>query len=159
MTEKPLTIWKTVIPENWIDYNSHMTEGYYGVAFADASDEFLIHVGFDANYRSTCGTFYTVEAQIRFLEELKEGSTIHTETLLIGCDSKRIQLHHALYDSDNSTLAATQEAMLLHVTVTNGTPSVSELQPPLKQNLLETHNLHSKIDRPHYLGNGIRQIK
>ena len=75
MTEKPLTIWKTVIPENWIDYNSHMTEGYYGVAFADASDEFLIHVGFDANYRSTCGTFYTVEAQIRFLEELKEGSS------------------------------------------------------------------------------------
>ena len=159
MTEKPLTIWKPVIPENWIDYNSHMTEGYYGVAFADASDEFLIHVGFDANYRSTCGTFYTVEAQIRFLEELKEGSTIHTETLLIGCDSKRIQLHHALYDSDNSTLAATQEAMLLHVTVTNGTPSVSEIQHPLKQNLLETHNLHSKIDRPHYLGNGIRQIK
>jgi len=159
MSEKPLTIWKTVIPENWIDYNSHMTEGYYGVAFANASDEFLIHIGFDAIYRSTSGTFYTVEAQIRFLEELKEGSTIHTETILIACDSKRIHLHHALYDSDNSTLAATQEAILLHVTITDDTPSVSEIQEPLKQNLIKTYNLHSKIDRPHYLGNGIRQIK
>ncbi len=159
MSGKPLTIWNTIIPENWIDYNSHMTEGYYGVAFANASDEFLIHIGFDASYRSTYGTFYTVEAQIRFLEELKEGATIHTETTLIGCDSKRIQLHHALYDSDNSILAATQEAMLLHVTITDDKPGVSEIQQPLKQNLIETHSLHSKIDRPHYLGDGIRQIK
>ena len=159
MSGKPLTIWNTVIPENWIDYNSHMTEGYYGVAFANASDEFLIHIGFDSNYRTDHGTFYTVEAQIRFLEELKEGSAIHTETTLIGCDSKRIQLHHALYDSSNLTLAATQEAMLLHVTIIDGIPSVSEIQEPLKQNLIETNNLHSEIDRPHYLGNGIRQIK
>ena len=159
MSEKPLTIWKTVIPENWIDYNSHMTEGYYGVAFADASDEFLIHIGFDSSYRTNYGTFYTVEAQIRFLEELKEGSAIHTETILIGCDSKRIQLHHALYDSNNLTLAATQEAMLLHVTIIDDIPSVSEIQEPLKQNLIETNNLHSEIDSPHYLGNGITQIK
>jgi len=100
-----------------------------------------------------------VEAQIRFLEELKEGSAIHTETILIGCDSKRIQLHHALYDSNNLTLAATQEAMLLHVTIIDDIPSVSEIQEPLKQNLIEINNLHSEIDRPHYLGNGIRQIK
>ena len=159
MSEKPLTIWNTVIPENWIDYNSHMTEGYYGVAFANASDEFLIHIGFDSNYRTNHGTFYTVEAQIRFLEELKEGSAIHTETILIGCDSKRIQLHHALYDSNNLTLAATQEAMLLHVTIIDDIPSVSEIQEPLKQNLIKINNLHSEIDRPDYLGNGIRQIK
>ena len=159
MSGKPLTIWNTVIPENWIDYNSHMTEGYYGVAFANASDEFLIHIGFDSNYRTNHGTFYTVEAQIRFLEELKEGSAIHTETILIGCDSKRIQLHHALYGSNNLTLAATQAAMLLHVTIIDDIHSVSEIQEPLKQNLIETNNLHSEIDRPHYLGNGIRQIK
>ena len=159
MSGKPLTIWNTVIPKNWIDYNSHMTEGYYGVAFANASDEFLIHIGFDSNYRTNYGTFYTVEAQIRFLEELKEGSAIHTETILIGCDSKRIQLHHALYDSNNLTLAATQEAMLLHVTIIDDIPSVSEIQEPLKQNLIETNNLHSEIARPHYLGYGIRQIK
>jgi acyl-CoA thioesterase FadM len=159
MSGKPLTIWNTVIPENWIDYNSHMTEGYYGVAFANASDEFLIHIGFDSNYRTNHGTFYTVEAQIRFLEELKEGSAIHTETILIGCDSKRIQLHHALYDSNNLTLAATQEAMLLHVTIIDDIPSVSEIQEPLIQNLIKINNLHSEIDRPDYLGNGIRQIK
>ena len=159
MSVKPLTIWKTVIPENWIDYNSHMTEGYYGVAFANASDEFLIHIGFDSNYRTNNGTFYTVEAQIRFLEELKEGSAIHTETILVGCDPKRIQLHHALYDSDNLILAATQEAILLHVTIIDDIPSVSEIQEPLKQNLIEINDLHSKIERPHYLGNGIRQIK
>jgi acyl-CoA thioesterase FadM len=158
MSGKPLAIWKTVVPKNWIDYNSHMTEGYYGVAFAEASDEFLIHIGFDSTYRENCGTFYTVEAQIRFLEEVKEGSEIHTETILIGCDSKRIQLHHSLFDNKNSIPAATQEAMLLHVSRNDGVPSASAIQEPLSKNLAEINKLHSKIDRPRYLGNGIRQI-
>ena len=41
-----LQIWRRVVPTEWIDYNGHLTEGYYGVAFADASDELLIYLGF-----------------------------------------------------------------------------------------------------------------
>ena len=39
MNTEALKIWKTTVPDTWIDYNAHMTEGYYGVAFAEASDE------------------------------------------------------------------------------------------------------------------------
>ena len=159
MTAKPLTIWETIVPKNWIDYNSHMTEGYYGVAFAEASDEFLIHIGFDSIYRQDFGTFYTVEAQIRFLEEVKEGSKIHTETILVDCDTKRIQLHHSLFANENSTPVATQESILLHVSISDGIPSASPIREPLVSNLEKMSELHSEIDRPDYLGNGIRQIQ
>ena len=158
MSREPLTIWKTTVPKNWIDYNSHMTEGYYGVAFAEASDEFLIHIGFGPAYRDNFGTFYTVEAQIRFLEEVKEGSKIYTETVLIACDQKRIQLHHSLFSDKSSTPAATQEAMLLHVSKKNGIPSASPIREPLSNNLDQIRELHSEIVRPGYLGRGIRQI-
>ena len=158
MSKEPLTIWKTTVPKNWIDYNSHMTEGYYGVAFAEASDEFLIHIGFDSTYRDNFGTFYTVEAQIRFLEEVKQGSKIYTETVLIACDQKRIQLHHSLFSDKSSTPAATQEAMLLHVSKKNGIPSASPIREPLSNNLDQIRELHSEIVRPGYLGRGIRQI-
>ena len=95
----------------------------------------LIHIGFDSIYRQDFGTFYTVEAQIRFLEEVKEGSKIRTETILVDCDTKRIQLHHSLFANENSTPVATQESMLLHVSISDGIPSASPIREPLASNL------------------------
>ena len=158
MNTEALKIWKTTVPDTWIDYNAHMTEGYYGVAFAEASDELLLHLGFDADYREASGTFYTVEAQIRFLEEVKEGSQICTETLLTGFDSKRSHGHHGHFLDNQSSPVATQEAVLLHVTKINGTPGVSEIRDPVAKNVKELFDLQSTIPRPSYLGNGIRQI-
>ena len=71
---QPLRTWHTVVPPAWIDYNGHLNEGYYGVAFGDASDALLDHLGFDGEYRENHGTFYTVETRIRFLREVHEGS-------------------------------------------------------------------------------------
>ena len=43
---EPLRVWSTVVPPEWIDYNGHLTEGYYGVAFGQVSDEVLVRLGF-----------------------------------------------------------------------------------------------------------------
>ena len=158
MKQEPLKVWEKIVPNTWIDYNSHMTEGYYGVAFAEASDEFLIHIGFTSDYREAKGTFYTVEAQIRFLEEVKEGSLIYTQTFLIGFDSKRLHINHELFANEGSSPVATQEAMLLHVSKIDGVPSASTIENPIASNLLELSIEHSEIERPSHLGNGIRQL-
>ena len=83
---------------------------------------------------------------------------IYTETVLIACDQKRIRLHHSLFSDKSSTPAATQEAMLLHVSKKNGIPSASPIREPLSNNLDQIRELHSEIVRPGYLGRGIRQI-
>ena len=70
-----LRIWRGAVLDEWIDYNGHMTEGFYGVVFGMASDEYLTRMGFDEHYRATTGgSFYTVETHITFIDELAPGN-------------------------------------------------------------------------------------
>ena len=95
----PLRIWRGAVLDEWIDYNGHMSEGFYGVVFGMASDEYLVRMGFDEQYRvATGGAFYTVETHIAFID----------------ADPKRVHLFHELRGGDEA-LAATQESMMLHV--------------------------------------------
>ena len=75
MTESAaLRLWCGAVLDEWIDYNGHMSEGFYGVVFGMASDEYLIRMGFDEHYRATVGgSFYTVETHIVFIDELAPG--------------------------------------------------------------------------------------
>ena len=130
---QPLRIWRTVVPPAWIDYNGHLNEGYYGVAFGDASDALLEHLGFDGDYREAHGTFYTVETRIRFLREVHEGSEIHAATLLLGADEKRLHVHHDLLAGDSPDPVATQETMMLHVARGPDGPGVTGREPDLVQ--------------------------
>ena len=112
----PLRIWRGAVLDEWIDYNGHMNEGYYGFVFGLASDAYLIRMGFDERYRAaTGGSFYTVETHIAFLDELAPGTPLLVDTTVAGADPKRVHLFHELRRADNEALAATQESMMLHV--------------------------------------------
>ena len=112
----PLRIWRGAVLSEWIDYNGHMSEGFYGLVFGMASDEYLIRMGFDEQYRATTGgSFYTVETHIVFVDELDEGTPLAVDTTVAGADPKRVHLFHELRRSSDEALAATQESMMLHV--------------------------------------------
>ena len=112
----PLRIWRGAVLDEWIDYNGHMSEGFYGVVFGMASDEYLIRMGFDAHYRTTArGAFYTVETHIAFIDELAPGAALFVDTTVAGADPKRVHLFHELRGGGDDALAATQESMMLHV--------------------------------------------
>ena len=109
-----------VLPE-WVDYNSHLTEGAYGRLFADATDNALIELGFGPEYRAKSGgTFYTVETHIRFLRGVPEGALIQIESQVLGVDVKRLHLWHVMRTTDVPDPVATQESMLIHVDIVSG---------------------------------------
>ena len=111
----PLRIWRGAVLDEWIDYNGHMSEGFYGVVFGMASDEYLVRMGFDEHYRTaTRGSFYTVETHIVFVDELAPGTALAVDTTVAGADPKRVHLFHQLRRRGDA-LAATQESMMLHV--------------------------------------------
>ena len=111
-----LRLWSGAVLDEWIDYNGHMSEGFYGVVFGMASDEYLVRMGFDEHYRSTaCGSFYTVETHIAFIDELAPGTALAVDTTVAGADPKRVHLFHELRRAGDDALAATQESMMLHV--------------------------------------------
>ena len=112
----PLRLWSGAVLDEWIDYNGHMSEGFYGVVFGMASDEYLVRMGFDEFYRATArGSFYTVETHIAFIDELAAGTALAVDTTVAGADPKRVHLFHELRRAGDDALAATQESMMLHV--------------------------------------------
>ena len=112
----PLRLWSGAVLDEWIDYNGHMSEGFYGLVFGMASDEYLARMGFDEHYRATAGgSFYTVETHIVFIDELAPRAALTVDTTVAGADPKRVHLFHELRRAGDEALTATQESMMLHV--------------------------------------------
>jgi acyl-CoA thioester hydrolase len=112
-----IPLYETPIDAQWIDYNGHLRDAYYGLIVSLATDALMDRVGLDAAYRDrTRCTLYTVELHLHFLHEIKQSDTALVALRLLGSDAKRI--HAALEISrraDPGTIAAGAEVMLLHV--------------------------------------------
>ncbi len=113
------------VPKEWIDYNGHMMDAYYFVAFTEATEAFLDHVGLGAGYRARTGRgVYTAESHLCFLSGVTEGAALTYQTQLLGHDAKRLHVFHQMTGAD--TLAATCELMFLHVSQDHVTPMPPE---------------------------------
>ena len=107
-----------VRPE-WIDYNGHLSEAYYVLVFGHATDALMDHIGLDEAYRESTGnSLYTVEAHVRYLDEVPADSALTVHTRVIGVDAKRVRLAHEL--TVNARLRATEELIALHVNGNEG---------------------------------------
>ncbi|MBC8363535.1 MAG: thioesterase family protein [Actinobacteria bacterium] len=157
---EPTRVWSSVVPPEWSDYNGHMSEGWYGIAFGAASDELLVHLGFGAPYRDAHGTFYTAETRIRFLREVHEGAAISADTWLLGADEKRLHVLHHLLAGDDPEPAATQESMMLHVSQADGgAPRVGPMAEPLLAAALDLAAAHAPLPLADHVGMGIRSLR
>ncbi len=111
-----IRIHETPIRAEWIDYNGHLRDAYYGLIFSEAVDALMDRVGLDAAYRArTGGTLYTVEMHLHYLEEVKQSDTAIVTIRLLGVDSKRIHAALELLRAGHTEVAASAEVMLLHV--------------------------------------------
>jgi len=106
---------RRAVPANWIDYNGHMMDAYYFVAFTEATEAFLDQVGLGEAYRerSGCG-IYTVESHLCFKASVRAGELISYRSQLLGYDAKRLHIFHRIVLPDEAE-AATNELMFLHV--------------------------------------------
>jgi acyl-CoA thioesterase FadM len=113
------------VPPDWIDYNGHMMDAYYFVAFTEATEAFLDHVGLGAAYRARTGSgIYTAEGHLCFLSSVTSGAVLAYQTQLLGHDAKRLHVFHRM--SCAGTVAATCELMFLHVTGERAAPMPPE---------------------------------
>ena len=157
MADPWLEVSTAEVVGDWIDYNGHMNEGYYAVAFGDASDDYLIHAGFDEAYRQReRATFYTVETHIRYLDELKLGDPLCFRTWVLGVDERKLHLFHSMRHATDGFVAATQEAFLLHVDME--APAVRPMTPSLLA-AMEHDRVGNRQDWPEGAGRSIRAIR
>jgi acyl-CoA thioester hydrolase len=104
-----------LLPE-WIDYNGHLRDAYYGLVLSYAIDDVMDHLGLDAAYRErTHCTLYTLELHIHYLHEVMASDELVVTTSILDSDRKRIHVGCRFACGRLSDAVATGEVMLLHV--------------------------------------------
>jgi len=122
-------IYRTALEPEWIDYNGHLRDAYYGLIVSYASDALMDRLGMDAPYRErTRNTLYTVEMHIHYLREVKKSDTVLVTVRMLGADQKRIHAAFDLAREGDTDVAASAEVMLLHVH--QGEPVATQPFPP-----------------------------
>jgi acyl-CoA thioesterase FadM len=114
MTELP--IYRAEIQPEWIDYNGHLRDAYYGLIASFAIDEVMDVLGLDAAYRErTRCTLFTLEAHLHYLHEVKSSDDLGVVSSVFDFDRKRIHIGCRFTCPRVGEAVATAEMMLLHV--------------------------------------------
>jgi acyl-CoA thioester hydrolase len=114
VTELPA--YHATIEPDWIDYNQHLRDAYYGLIASYAVDAVMDTLGLDAAYRErTRCTLYTLEEHLHFLHEVKSSDDLKVNSMILDFDRKRIHIGCRFVCSRVSEPVAIAEMMLLHV--------------------------------------------
>lgn len=121
MSPRPIVYETNVAPE-WVDYNGHMRDAFYGLVFSYGIDALMVELGLDRSYRErTGGTIYVVELHQFFLAEASEGLPLQVAAQLLDADQKRLHLVFEMLHGTTGASLAWQESLQLHV-VQDGAP-------------------------------------
>ena len=96
--------------DEWIDYNGHLSEPYYVLVLGHATDAVMDTVGLGPAYRAEHGaSLYTVEAHIRYLDQVGPGERARGALRVIGATGKLLWIWHELWVEGR--LRATEEIL------------------------------------------------
>ncbi|GAA5128090.1 thioesterase family protein [Pseudonocardia adelaidensis] len=104
-------VWTEDVRPEWIDYNGHLSEAYYVLVFGHATDAVIFGLGIDPAVTGT--SLYTVEAHVRYLDQVPPGSRLEVRTSVIGVTPKLLRLWHEMWS--DGRLRATEEVLAVHV--------------------------------------------
>jgi carnitine 3-dehydrogenase len=145
----PLALYQRNVLAAWVDYNNHMSEGFYLHAFGEASDALFRYVGVDEAYRASGRTFFTVESHINYAREASEGDLLKFTTQLLDLSDKGMHIFHRMYDVDGNLLATTEQ-VVMHVDST--IPKTTALAPEVHAALSAVLAVHAAMPRPDNAG-------
>ena len=144
----------TSVRPDWIDYNGHVMDGYYLVAFSDATEAILAALGFGAPYLERTGrTIYTAEAHVTFRREVSIDTPLSFATIVLDHDPKRIHVVHDMLHADSGERLASAELMFLHVNQSTG--KVEPMPTDQATRVAELAAEHGDLPRPPEIGRKI----
>ena len=140
------------VPQDWVDYNGHMTEHRYLECFSHATDEIMRRAGVDDAYIAAGGSFFTVETHIRHIDEVMASESIYVDTQILLAAGKKMHLFHSLFHQ-SGRLLATGEHMLLHVDMK--LRRACEPSDNVATALAKMAANHAALDRPSATGRAV----
>jgi len=107
---------KAIVKNEWIDLYGHMNMAYYVQLLDELGHRILEGFGLGEGYtrERNCGLF-TVEANVKYLKEVRAGDPLRVELKPIRFDDKRLVTQVELYHDQLNYLSATMLQTALHV--------------------------------------------
>lgn len=140
-------VWTEPVLDEWIDYNGHLSEPYYVLVFGHATDAVMDAVGLGPSYRASAGaSLYTVEAHVRYLDEVSAGASLEVRSSVIGVTRKLLWMWHELWV--DGRLRATEEVLGVHVVGGSSAPFPAEVEEAARALLVEPPKEASGQIRP-----------
>jgi acyl-CoA thioester hydrolase len=147
----PLSLYSTVVPRDWVDYNGHLRDGYYLVIYSAAGDALIDYIGLDARQREFRGrSIFTLEAHVNYLREVKEGTRVEIQSRVLGHDAKRIHVYFEMFADGNDEPLSASEQMWLHVDVSG--PRAAVFDPDVFARVDEIDAVHRTLPPARYAG-------
>lgn len=150
----PLRLHQATVLSAWVDYNRHMSEWCYLLAFGDNADAFFRYIGIDEQYRRDGHSLYTVETHLHHRREVSEGEPLSMTLRVLDHDDKRVHVFHEMFVGDSDVLLATAEQMLVHVDSRAGRSA--PMPRDLLRRLKVIHRAHDGLAVPEAVGRPMR---
>lgn len=153
----PLQLYTTAVPGEWVDYNHHMSESSFLLAFGNNSDAFFRFIGIDESYREGGHSLFTVETHIHNVAQARQGDRLALSLSVLDIDTKRAHIMHIMTNLDTGEEVAIGEQLLVHVDTDIGRSS--ELPAHLYERLSRIQSAHATLARPSFIGRplGVRR--
>ncbi len=142
-TAQTIELFKSPVLPDWIDYNGHMNDAYYVVAFSKAIDAFMLHIGLDETFRAEQKvSIYTLQSMVTYLQEVSEAEPIVIKGQLLESDTKKLRLFMTMFHGESHDELATMETLLLHMDMQahRAAPFLPQTQS-LVESIQSAHNL------------------
>jgi carnitine 3-dehydrogenase len=155
--EAPLHLHDTPVPPEWLDYNGHMSESCYLLAFGDSADAFFRYIGIDETYRAGGHSLYTSETHLHHRQEAAQGEPLALTLQVLDHDHRRLHIFHEMRHGDTGVLLASAEQLLVHVDMAAGRSS--DMPDELYARIAAIGRAHADLPRPDVVGRamGIRR--
>jgi acyl-CoA thioesterase FadM len=153
----PLDAYRTTVNPDWVDYNGHMTESAYLIAFGWATDVLFRYIGDDEAYRAAGHSFYTVETHITYEREASVNEPLRITTRVLDVDAKRLHIYHEMFHGESGERMSTSEQMLVHVDMQAGRSAA--ILPGVADALAAVHASHRSLPAADGVGRTMQIIR
>jgi acyl-CoA thioester hydrolase len=151
--DAPLRLHTTNAPPEWMDYNDHMSESCFLLAFGDSSDAFFRFIGIDEAYRAAGHSLYTTQTHLHHRQEVSLGEPLVMTLQVLDHDRRRLHIYHEMRHGETDELIAMAEQLLVHVDMEAGRSA--DMPEDLYEHVEAIRQAHAGLPRPAVVGHPI----
>lgn len=142
------------IEPDWTDYNGHLNMAFYNVLFDRAVDEIFLRFGLGPDYAAReNASFFTLEAHLCYLREVRVGEEVVIALRILDCDDKRVHFFAEMVRAADHILVATSEQLAIHVALSNR--RAAPFPAGVLDQIAAARDLHAALPRPPQAGKSI----